>query len=136
MKNILMITALMLTGCATGMRSVDDLKTTGVVNTFTVDQNYQQAYRNFKFSFHKCVAKAGLWQLSSTLDADLYTDIEEGRMVMSMVTQFGQPKPIRFIVIKNINSQQSKIAVYQAVKFVSNVEPVYRRWANGDPVCE
>lgn len=135
MKKVILATALMLAGCAAGPKNVAELKTDGVVETFTIDQEYQQAYRNMKQAFDQCSSQAGLWQLGSTVDSDLYTDIGEGRLVMNMKTQFGQPQPIRLIIIKSVDGQHSTMTVYQASQFKSDVKLMYQRMAAGELVC-
>ncbi len=136
MKKLILAAAVVLAGCAAGPKNPEELQEKGVKQSFVIQVNYQQAYRNFKRSFDQCVSKAGLLQTSSKLDTDLYTDIEEGRMVMSFPSQFGSPKPIRLIIIKRIDDQESEMTVYQSDRFLSDVEPIYRKWVTGEPVCK
>lgn len=135
MKKVILATALMLAGCAAGPKNVAELKNDGVVETFTINQEYQQAYRNMKQAFDQCSGQAGLWQLGSTVDSDLYTDIGEGRLVVNIKPQFGQPQPIRLIIIKSVDGQHSTMTVYQASGFASDVKSTYQRMAAGESVC-
>ena len=136
MKKLILSAAVVLAGCAAGPKNAEELQEKGVKQTFVIQVNYQQAYRNFKSSFQQCVSKAVLLQTSPQLDADLYTDIEEGRIVMSIKSQFGSPKPIRLVIIKRIGDQESEIIVYQPDRFLSDVEPAYRKWVQGEAICK
>lgn len=135
MKKVILVAAMILAGCAAGPRNVEELKATGTVETFTINQEYQQAYRNMKQGFDQCSGQAGLWQLGSTLDSDLYTDIGEGRLVVNMKPQFGQPQPIRLIIIKSVDDQRSIMTVYQASRFAGDVKSTYQRLAAGESQC-
>lgn len=135
MKKVLLASVLALAGCASGPKNVEALKASGVVETFTINQEYQQAYRNMKQSFDQCSGQAGLWQLGSTIDSDLYTDIGEGRLVVNMKPQFGQPQPIRLIIIKSVDNQHSTMTVYQSSRFIADVKNSYERMAAGESIC-
>ena len=136
MKKLLLMVAVLLAGCSGWPQNVTELKARGVTESFTVNQPYQQAYRNFKTASDRCMSQAGLWQMGSTVDAQLYPDANEGQFIIKLVTQWGQPKPIILITVNRLNDQQSIVSLVHLDNLDKASIPVYRRWLDGNLSCE
>ncbi|WP_257264354.1 hypothetical protein [Endozoicomonas sp. ONNA2] len=137
MKKFILAASIVLTGCAAGPDNVDALKKIDYKDQFTVNTGYQQIYRNFKNAFTKCGGMESRWLKPIAVDAELYTDINEGQFTVNIVPTVGQPKPMTYISIKEKSIDSSVVTVYYRwQEHLQQESIVYRRWANGDLTCE
>ncbi len=137
MKKVILASVLALAGCAAGPDNVDALKKIDYKDQFTVNSGYQKTYRNFKNAFTKCGGMEARWLKPIAVDAELYTDINEGQLTVNIVPTVGQPKPMTYISIKEKSANSSVVTIYYRwQEHLQQESTVYRRWANGDLTCE
>ena len=134
---LVIILAVVLSGCASGPRNIQELKREDIRQSFSSGQNYQKTYRDFKETFERCRGLDSSLIKLSTIESDIYTDIGEGRITIYLTPSIGDKTPMTYINIKNDTNNTSVIDVYYRWKDgIKEQGPTYQRWAKGDLSCD
>lgn len=136
-KLLVMAVMTFLAGCSSAPKDIESLKRENYKDSFRVNQNYQQTYLNFKNGFSKCGGLEPSWTKPVSVDTELFTELNEGRITLNLVPAVGQQRPINLIKIKKYSDKQSDVTIYHRGQHeLDNSKQIYRRWADGDLVCE
>lgn len=137
MKKVILAAAVILSGCAIGTNTVEDLAKSPYKDEFEVADGYQQTYRQIIAGIEKCEGLTPSYFNPVRVDTELFTDIKEGRIVLYAEPSVGAAKPFRYIKIDNVGKDKSQVTVYHFMQStVDKTRNNYRRWANGDLTCE
>jgi len=123
---------LALSGCA----SSTDLRTAPPSDTFRVDRNYQQVYRDMLAAARACngVGRAGIANpVFNNLDAELYSDLGYGEIYYWQDNAIDIP----FFYVR-VNREGSSSVVQSTVgrpMGIAQDTSRFRRWASGDTRC-
>lgn len=137
MRKLVVAAMIAMTGCSSAPQSISALQKANYKDSFLVNKNYQETYRNFKTRFSMCGGLDASWLKPFAVHSELYTDIGEGQITLNLTPPVGVQRPIKYIRIKKMSDLQSEVIIYHAGQYeLDNSKTIYRRWANGDPVCE
>ena len=101
--------SLILGGCQPS--TIPELRKRSEANTFYTNINYQKAFRDIKSEVLRC-EMIGFISASSSLDANLYTDIKRGDITM-VYNNMGDISTLFNITIKKKGSR-SKVTTYSS----------------------
>ncbi len=130
---ILFASFVLLVGCAPN--SVRELRNNYTTQSiFTVDQNYQQVYRTVLNQTREC-HETGMITAQMVVKGDLYHDIKEGNVSVSLIGGFGVDTHLA-IDIKALDDASSKVIVFNALQSWDKAGKAVKDWVlNNSTEC-
>ena len=127
----MLIPFLMLASCMT--LSEQGFRDQGVKESFTVQRNYQDAYRGLSAEMKRCY-QVGMITASTVVQSELFTDIRKGTITTALSGGFGN-KTMLVVDIVSLDDGSSRIDVISNPSKASSFQNV-NGFFSGNPMCQ